>query len=124
MVVLPSFVLMLCAMHYMRHRLFHRIAMSLVLLFDLMFPVWLYMTHDWGKRLIDEGDIISFGVASHLFLVILLLVMYGLQIQAGLALAKGDEAQRDVHRSQARGLLLVRVFVFASGLMLFQPVIH
>ena len=95
--------------------------MASVMLFDLLFPVWLYSVHDWHQRLINEGDILSFGVWTHWGLMILLLILYALQIQLGRALRRGDRARLREHRSQAIGIVAVRMLVFLSGIMLMAP---
>ncbi len=94
-----------------------------VMLFDaLIFPLWLFLTHDWGRRLIDEGDILSFGVWTHWGLVLMLLVLYGLQAALGREIMRGGEPQsRTAHAKQAIGIVLVRVVAFLSGLMLLVP---
>ncbi len=104
-----------------RRPMVHVPLMASVMLFDLLFPVWLYSVHDWHQRLINEGDILSFGVWTHWGLMILLLILYALQIQLGRALRRGDRARLREHRSQAIGIVAVRMLVFLSGIMLMAP---
>jgi len=121
LLVLASFVVMAVGW-WQRHRpLLHVPLMVAVMLFDLLFPVWLYTIHDWKHQLIDEGSILSFAVWMHWGLMIMLLVLYGLQISIGRAILCGDGACRKDHRGQAVGIVLVRTTVFFSGVMLMFP---
>ncbi len=105
----------------LRHRhMLHIPLMASVMLFDLVFPVYLYMTHDWIDRLIDKGELFSFAIWAHLIFVLGLYTLYVMQIQAGKqVLAGGDEA-RHHHHLQGRGIFLIRLFVFLSGAMLIE----
>jgi len=121
LLVLGSFVVMAVAW-WQRHRpALHVPLMAAVMVFDLLFPVWLYSIHDWQRRLIDEGDILSFAVWAHWGMVIMLLVLYGLQIALGREIQRGAVARRTEHRSQAIGIVLVRITVFLSGVALMVP---
>ncbi|RMH51197.1 MAG: hypothetical protein D6682_05470 [Zetaproteobacteria bacterium] len=122
LLVLLSFALMGVGWR-LRHRpRWHVPIMAAVMLFDLLlFPLWLYRTHDWGRRLIDEGDILSFGVWAHWGLVLMLLILYALQAALGRAILRGDAGQRQPHARQAIGILLVRLAAFVSGAMLIVP---
>ncbi|MDQ6964956.1 MAG: hypothetical protein Q9M13_08575 [Mariprofundales bacterium] len=121
LLVLGSFMVMAVAW-WQRHRpALHAPLMAAVVLFDLLFPVWLYSVHDWKRQLIDEGDILSFAVWTHWGLMIMLLVLYYLQISLGLAVWRGDRSRLREHRSQAVGILLVRTTVFLSGVALMVP---
>ena len=91
------------------------------MLFDMLFPIWLYLTHDWIKRLIDHGELLSFLVWTHLFLILTLYSLYVLQVQAGRGMLSGNSAMRPSHRLQSRGILIVRIFVFISGALLIAP---
>ncbi len=91
------------------------------MLFDMLFPIWLYLTHDWIKRLIDHGELLSFLVWTHLFLILTLYSLYVLQVQAGRGMLSGNAAMRPSHRLQSRGILIVRIFVFISGALLIAP---
>jgi len=101
-------------------RRIHIPIMVSIMMFDLVMPFYLYSTRDWKTRLIDDGDILSFMVWTHFGLLITLFVLYGLQIAAGRRLLKGDVSARPEHRSIAKGLLLVRALVIASGALLVQ----
>ncbi|MDX8408631.1 MAG: hypothetical protein R8J84_01115 [Mariprofundales bacterium] len=119
--VLASFVVMAAAWRWRGCLRLHVPLMAAVMLFDLLFPIWLYLTHDWKHRLIDEGDILSFGVWAHWGLALMLLVLYVLQIGVGRNLLQGAAAKRQDHRNQAMGIVWLRVIVFASGAMLMNP---
>ncbi|MFV2058828.1 MAG: hypothetical protein ACC707_20385 [Thiohalomonadales bacterium] len=116
-----TYIIMLVAYFYHKNRKFHVPVMIGIIIFDLMMPIYLYATRDWKTRLIDEGDILSFGVWSHFGLIIALFVLYALQIFAGRAiLASEDESSRAEHRSIAKGVLIVRGLVIITGAMLVQ----
>ena len=89
--------------------------------FDVFFPIWLYATHDWVKRLIDDGEMLSFAIWTHVFLILTLYALYVLQIQAGRQLLAGQRDARPNHRVQSRGIIIVRLFVFISGALLIAP---
>jgi len=115
-----TYGLMLLAFYYYRVRVFHVSVMVLIVLFDIAMPFYLYMTHDWKARLIDDGDIFSFLLWTHFGLLIALFVLYFVQIAAGRRLLRGDQAVRDEHKNVAKGLLLVRALVIMSGALLVQ----
>lgn len=119
--VLVSFVVMALAMAVRKRHSLHISLMSSVMVFDLLFPVWLYLVHDWKRRLIDEGDILSFLVWAHFFLIVTLYVLYVMQIQEGKHLLAKKEGSRQIHRVQSRGIIWVRVFVFLTGALLIAP---
>lgn len=121
MLVIVSFVMMGVAWLLKKQHALHIVLMSCVMLFDLLFPLWLYATHDWVKRLIDQGELLSFAIWAHLFLVLTLYALYLLQILAGRRLLAGDLTARPEHRLQSRGVLIIRVFVLISGAMLIAP---
>lgn len=107
--------------YYMRERKkIHIPIMVSIMIFDVLTPFYLYSTRDWKVRLIDDGDILSFMVWTHFGLLITLFVLYALQITAGRQLLKGNAAARPEHRNIAKGLLLVRALVIASGALLVQ----
>jgi len=112
---------MLIGWYFRGHTKLHAGMMVSVMGFDLLFPVWLYQTHDWGKMLIDEGGIASFDVWAHLGMVVTLLVLYGLQIDLGRALVRGENGRRLEHRRQGVGIVWLRVVVFLSGMILISP---
>lgn len=116
-----TYALMVAAFYWHRIRTFHVPAMVFIVLFDLGMPVYLYMTRDWKTRLIDDGDIFSFGVWMHFGLLIALFVLYAIQILAGFKLLQGDQSARAEHKSIAKGILTVRALVILSGALLAQP---
>jgi len=124
--VLISFVVLAAAWFWRKQRRFHISAMIAVMIFDLFFPVYLYLTHDWGKRLIDDGEIFSFLIWSHLMLVMVLYALYVLQVLAGRSMLKHrvgakHHRHRDEHQKQFLGIVVVRLLVFASGWLLLVP---
>ncbi|MDQ6991962.1 MAG: hypothetical protein Q9M31_00675 [Mariprofundus sp.] len=121
LLVLMSFAVMALAWLLKRNRRVHIALMGGVMVFDLLFPIWLYLTHDWMKRLIDHGEILSFLVWTHVFLFLTLYSLYVLQIQAGRKLAAGSEGSRPEHKVQSRGIVIIRLFVFLSGALLIAP---
>ncbi|MDQ6981448.1 MAG: hypothetical protein Q9M08_00370, partial [Mariprofundus sp.] len=76
---------------------------------------------DWVKRLIDDGELLSFAIWAHVFLILTLYALYVLQVQAGRQLLSGDREARPEHRLQSRGIIVVRLFVFLSGALLIAP---
>jgi len=119
--VLASFVWMALGYAMRRHRFVHAPMMALLFAFDLGFPVYLYLTHDWWRRLIEQQEILSFLLWAHLGLSLLLYALHGMQLRAGLRLWRGDGSARGEHRALAKGLFLARVFVFATGGLLIEP---
>ena len=124
-----TYGLMLIAIYGHRRRGFHAAVMGSVILFDLLMPVYLVLTRDWGRRLIEEGDILSFGVWTHFGLLVALYVLYGVQVQSALVLRRGGHAgaeteeigeARKAHRAQAKGILLVRALVIFTGALLAE----
>jgi len=123
-----TYLLMLAAFYLHRLRTLHGPVMIAVILFDIGMPFYLMMNRDWGKRLIDEGDIMSFGIWMHFGLIITLYVLYAVQIQTALVLRKAAgetqpedalKARRD-HRMQAKGILLARALVILTGGILVE----
>ncbi len=121
MIVLISFVVLAAAWLVKKNHVLHIILMTCVMVFDVLFPVWLYSTHDWVKRLIDDGELLSFAIWAHVFLILTLYALYVLQIQAGRQMLAGQRDVRPNHRVQSRGIVIVRVFVFLSGALLIAP---
>jgi len=127
LLVLMSFVLLAAAWHWRKQRRFHIAAMSLLMMFDVFFPVYLYLTHDWWKRLIVDGDIFSFLLWSHLIFVMVLYALYVLQIMAGRAMlqhkpeSEDHQRTRAEHRKQFIGIVVARLLVLASGALLIVP---
>jgi len=115
-----SFLVMLFAYYKHKQRLLHVSLMSGVIIFDVLFPVYLYMTRDWKTRLIDHGDILSFGVWTHFGLLVAMFVLFVLQVMAGLRLLKNDNSVRQEHANIAKGILLTYGLVLLSGILLIQ----
>ena len=126
LLIFASFVWMALAWFFRQQRSIHIIAMGILVLFDLMFPIYLYMTHDWWHRLIVQQEALHFLVWSHLMLDMVLYALYVLQILAGRAMLSANnpddyELHRSEHAKQFLGILAVRVLVFASGALLIVP---
>ncbi len=119
-----TYVLMLAAFYLHRLRAFHGPVMLSVILFDVGMPIYLVLNRDWSKRLIENGDIMSFGIWMHFGLIITLYVLYVVQVQTALVLIKDDgegaERARKDHSTQAKGILLVRALVIATGAILAE----
>lgn len=115
-----SFLVMLFAYYKHKQRKLHVTLMISVMSFDLLFPFYLVATRDWKTRLIDHGDIMSFGVWTHFGLLVTLFVLYVLQIMAGRRLLQGDESIRSEHANLAKGILLAKGLVVLSGMLLIQ----
>lgn len=115
-----SYFVMLAAMFLHRVRSVHIGIMVLIMIFDLMMPFYLYMNRDWKERLIDHGEILSFLVMMHIGLLIALYWLYAMQIKAGRQLMKTGE-ERERHKTQAKGLLLIRFLVILTGAILYEP---
>jgi hypothetical protein len=121
-----TFLLMLLGIYWHRIQRFHVVVMSSVIAFDISMPFYLALTRDWNKRLLVDGDILSFGVWMHFGLIITLFVLYAIQIHAGLKLLKSttnNETVQREHRMQAKGILLARALVIITGAMLYEPTI-
>jgi len=127
LLVSMSFILLAAAWHWRKQRYFHIAAMVLLMVFDLFFPVYLYLTHDWWQRLIVDGDIFSFLLWSHLIFVMVLFALYVLQVLAGRAMlqnpphSEDHQRTREEHRKQFIGIVVARLLVFASGALLIVP---
>jgi hypothetical protein len=119
-----TYLVMLSAFYLHRIKWFHVPTMIFIVVFDVSMPVYLYLTRDWKTRLINDGDIFSFGVWMHFGLLITLFVLYAIQIMAGIQLLKANSGQdsRGEHRNVAKGILIVRALVIVSGALLAQPV--
>lgn len=117
---LVTYALMVAAFFLSRRRVLHMAAMALVILFDTAMPFYLLLTRDWVKRLLDDGDILSFGVWTHFGLVITLYALYVVQLQTAARLVRGQDA-RGAHHQQAKGILLVRALVIITGAWLAEP---
>ena len=119
--VLATYALMLVAYFYARYRWFHVSVMVTMVIVDLLFPFYLYLTHDWYKRLIVHAEIFSFLIWMHFGLVLTLYALYFLQIQTARKIFGGNHEARSEHRSQAKAILLVRGLVVATALLLVDP---
>jgi len=119
--VLSSFLILALGFYVRKRRDWHITLMSSVMLFDIMFPLWLYLTHNWKRRLIDDGELLSFLIWTHFFLILTLYSLYVLQILAGRQLYGGLREARESHRMQGQGIFAVRVFVFLTGALLIAP---
>lgn len=126
-----TFLLMLAAMYWHRLRRFHVSVMVSVMLFDLAMPFYLVATRDWKTRLLDDGDILSFGVWMHFGLIVTLYVLYVIQVQTALKILRAGKKAVDVdeqqvahreHRAQGLGILLARALVIITGAILADPV--
>ncbi len=125
---IASYALMLVAFYLPHRRAFHEPVMISAILFDLGMPIYLAMNRDWGKRLIDDGDILSFGIWMHFGLIITLYVLYSVQIHTALTLRKTADSvdpedmarARKEHHTQGKGILLVRALVIATGAILVE----
>ena len=129
LLVLMRLALLAAAWYWRKLRRFHIAAMSFLMVFDLFFPVYLYLTHDWWKRLIVDGDIFSFLLWSHLIFVMVLYALYVLQVMAGRAMLQNSpdsedhQRTREEHRKQFIGIVVVRLLVLASGALLIVPTV-
>lgn len=118
--VVSWFVMLVAFMFARRQRRLHMLVMGTIIVLDFLFPFYLYGTRDWGRRLFDEGEILSFMLWTHLILVLTLYVLYVVQIQAGSKLLKGQESARGDHRAQGLGILVTRALVIITGAMLIE----
>ena len=117
-----TFLVMLAAFFLARLRRIHIPVMASIMVIDLFFPVYLYMTRDWHKKLIEHGEIFSFLMWMHFMLIITLYVLYVVQIQTARRLLGGDESTRKDHRVQGIGILITRGLVIFTGALLAEPV--
>ena len=115
-----TWCMMLAGFFASRHRRFHPTLMTAINAVDFAFPFYLYLTHDWGRRLFDEGAILSVLLWVHLSFVITLYVLYVVQIQAGLLLLRNDNRLRKEHRAQGISILIVRALVVFTGALLVE----
>jgi len=125
-----TLLLMLAAMYWHRLRRFHVSVMVSVMLFDMAMPFYLVSTRDWKTRLLDDGDILSFGVWMHFGLIVTLYVLYVIQVQTALKILRSGKKTVDVdeleamhrdHRAQGIGILLARTLVIVTGAILADP---
>lgn len=109
---------MLAAFFLSRFRAVHVPIMASIILFDAAMPYYLYATRDWSRRLIEQGEILSFMIWMHFILVLLLYALYVVQVATGLRLLRNEAKPRPEHRGQGIAILIVRVFVIATAALL------
>lgn len=119
--VIGMYCLMLVAFFLPKIRWLHIPIMSANMLIDFLFPIYLVLTKDWYKRLIEQGEILSFMIWMHFILVLTLYALYILQIMTARRLLKGDMDCRAEHRSQGIGILIAKGLVILSATMLIEP---
>lgn len=117
-----TFLIMLATFFLARLRRIHVPVMASIMVIDLFFPVYLFLTRDWHKKLIEHGEIFSFLMWMHFILVITLYVLYVVQIQTARRLLGGDDSMRKDHRTQGIGILITRGLVIFTGALLAEPV--
>lgn len=121
-------LLQFSAFYFAHIRRFHVTVMVSLLICDIAFPVYLFMTRDWYNQLIVQGDILTFGVWIHFMLVITLYVLYAVQVHVARAIVSGKEdAERMVelrkeHRAQGIGILITRPMMIFTGALLAPEV--
>ena len=116
-----TYLLMVMAFFLAKSRAIHIPVMAGCILFDLLMPVYLILTKDWYKRLIEQEELFSFMIWMHFILVLTLYALYGLQIMTVKKMIAGDKVAREEHRSQGKGILIARGLVVLSALMLIEP---
>lgn len=126
-----TYLLMLAAFKWRHLRRFHMSVMVFIICFDVAMPFYLVATRDWKTRLIDNGDILSFGVWMHFGLLVTLYVLYVIQVQTALKMLRAPKQEmsaeslqviRKEHRAQGVGILLARALVIVTGAILADPV--
>lgn len=118
-----TWLIMFGAFHLSRFRSVHMSVMLAILVYDLAIPVYLFTHRDWYKRLIENEDILTFGVWMHFMVVFLLYVLYVFQILAAKKIISNptDQVVRSEHRQQGIALLATRGFVIFTGALLYDP---
>jgi hypothetical protein len=119
--IAATYVIMFIAYRLPHWPWLHRPVMSIIICLDLLFPFYLYATKDWGRRLIDEGEMFSFMIWLHLILLMTLYMLYFVQVRSARALLRGEEGARSEHKSQGLGIMIIRGLVLVSGAMLVEP---
>lgn len=119
--VVATYVVMLAAFFLRRHRMVHMPVMATIMVIDFLFPIYLVLTKDWYRRLIEQEEIFSFMIWMHFMLVLTLYALYVLQILTVGKLLKGDVTAKAEHRSQGVGILIARGLVIASSALLIEP---
>lgn len=120
-IAIASYCVMLFAFYMKKYRAVHVPLMASVVVLDILFPVYLILTHDWYKRLIVQEEIFSFMIWMHLMLVITLYALYITQISTARKMLQGDMTVKNGHRSQGMGILIARGLVVLSAAMLIEP---
>lgn len=115
-----TWCVMLVTYFLSRYRWLHPAVMTGIIVIDFLFPFYLYLTKDWGRRLFDEGQILSVLLWVHLSFVVTLYVLYVVQLQAGLSLLREGPELRREHRAQGIGILVVRALVIFTGALLVE----
>lgn len=115
-----TYALMLVAFFFSRYRTFHIAVMSSVIVVDFLFPIYLYLTKDWWRRLVEQGELLSFMLWMHLLLVITLYVLYVVQISAARGILNDRDGARGEHKTQAKGILIIKGLVLLSGAFLVE----
>lgn len=117
---LGIYLLMVAAFYWPRYRRFHVPVMIGAMVFDFAMPFYLYLTKDWYRRLVVEGELTSFLLWTHLLLVLTLYMLYVMQIQSARHILRGELGMRADHGAQGRAILLVRAFVILTGALLVE----
>lgn len=118
------YLLMLAAFFSARQRRFHVPVMIGAMVFDIGMPFYLYLTKDWYRRLITEGELTSFLLWTHLLLVLTLYMLYVMQIQSARHILRGELSVRTDHRAQGKAVLLVRALVIVTGALMVETPKH
>ena len=114
-----TFIVMLIAYKYAHIRKFHISTMIGCMIFDLLMPIYLYLNRDWYERLITGGEILNFLPWMHIGLVLTVYVLYVMQIIEGKKVLAGGP--REMHKVQAKGILLARAIMIFTGALLYEP---
>lgn len=117
---LGVYLLMVAAFFWARCRRFHVPVMIGAMIFDFAMPFYLYLTKDWYRRLVVEGELTSFLLWTHLLLVLTLYMLYALQIQTARHMLRGEAGVNADHRAQGKAVLLVRGLVIITGALMVE----
>lgn len=118
---LISYLFMLAAYFLHRQRWLHIPVMFAIIVFDVSMPFYLYLHHNWYKRLIVQGELISSLLWMHLGLLIAMFILDGVQVITARKVIQGDKAARNDHHTQGKALLIVRGLVIVTGAILENP---
>ena len=113
-----SYALMLAAYRLHRKRTVHMSIMISVMIFDVLFPFYLYSHKHWWHRLIEQQEIFSSLVWMHAGILLVMYALYGAQIFTAMKILKGSTESRASHRSQGKVLLVVKLFAILTGMLL------